>query len=99
MTTGTLSPTCPPAGQPWARAGRRRPLRAAATALIGAYQLARAGRPSPCRYLPSCSDYAIEAVDRHGLARGGWLAVRRVSRCHPWGGSGHDPVPDREGRR
>ena len=73
---------------------RRRGLRAPALALIRAYQLARAGRPSPCRYLPTCSDYAAEAIDRHGLGRGGWLAVRRLGRCHPWGASGHDPVPD-----
>ena len=47
-----------------------------------------------CRYLPTCSEYAAEAVARHGAARGGWLTVRRLSRCHPWGGSGHDPVPE-----
>ncbi|MDE3085538.1 MAG: membrane protein insertion efficiency factor YidD [Acidobacteriota bacterium] len=69
-------------------------MRGPALALIRAYQLARAGRPSPCRYLPTCSDYAAEAIDRHGLGRGGWLAVRRLGRCHPLGASGHDPVPD-----
>lgn len=47
-----------------------------------------------CRFLPSCSAYALEALTRHGLWRGGRLAVRRILRCHPWGGSGHDPVPD-----
>jgi len=46
-----------------------------------------------CRFLPTCSDYAREALERHGPVRGGWLAVRRVARCHPWGGSGYDPVP------
>lgn len=46
-----------------------------------------------CRFLPSCSAYALEAVQRHGAWRGGWLAVKRLCRCHPWGGSGHDPVP------
>ncbi len=60
---------------------------------IRAYQVVRAGRPSPCRYWPTCSNYAIEAIDTHGAARGAWLAVRRVGRCHPWGGSGVDPVP------
>jgi putative membrane protein insertion efficiency factor len=47
-----------------------------------------------CRYWPTCSDYAREAIDRHGAARGSWLAVRRVLRCSPWHGGGVDPVPD-----
>ncbi|HEY3831341.1 MAG TPA: membrane protein insertion efficiency factor YidD [Acidimicrobiia bacterium] len=63
--------------------------------LVHAYQAARFGRPSPCRYLPSCSEYAAEAIETHGAARGGWLAVRRVARCHPLGGHGFDPVPPR----
>jgi putative membrane protein insertion efficiency factor len=46
-----------------------------------------------CRFYPSCSGYALEAVDRHGLVRGGWLAVRRLGRCHPWNPGGVDPVP------
>lgn len=46
-----------------------------------------------CRYLPSCSAYASEAVERHGVVRGGALALRRLARCHPFGGHGHDPVP------
>jgi putative membrane protein insertion efficiency factor len=46
-----------------------------------------------CRFLPTCSDYAAEALIRHGALRGGMLAARRLCRCHPWGGSGFDPVP------
>ena len=62
--------------------------------LVRLYQAARAGRPSPCRYVPSCSTYALEAVERHGAVKGSWLALRRLGRCHPWGGFGFDPVPD-----
>lgn len=51
--------------------------------------------PPSCRYWPSCSHYAIEAVETHGAVRGGWLAARRLGRCHPWGGHGVDPVPPR----
>lgn len=64
-------------------------------ALLRAYQLARAGRPSPCRFVPSCSAYAVEAVEVHGAWRGLWLAARRLSRCHPLGGHGVDLVPPR----
>lgn len=60
---------------------------------IRAYQVARQGRPSPCRFEPSCSSYALEALEVHGAGRGGWLALRRICRCHPWGGHGWDPVP------
>jgi putative membrane protein insertion efficiency factor len=49
--------------------------------------------PSSCRFKPSCSAYAITAIDRYGALKGGWLAVKRLLRCHPWGGCGHDPVP------
>jgi putative membrane protein insertion efficiency factor len=50
--------------------------------------------PPSCRFTPSCSHYGIEALRRHGLLAGLWLAAARIARCHPWGGSGHDPVPD-----
>lgn len=46
-----------------------------------------------CRFQPTCSAYALEALERHGAARGGWLTARRLCRCHPWGGHGYDPVP------
>jgi putative membrane protein insertion efficiency factor len=49
-----------------------------------------------CRYSPSCSAYAIEAVTRHGVLRGGWLALKRIARCHPWANPRHDPVPQRQ---
>ncbi|UUR09095.1 membrane protein insertion efficiency factor YidD [Sphingomonas glaciei] len=49
--------------------------------------------PPSCRFTPSCSAYAITAWTRYGALRGSWLALRRIGRCHPWGGQGHDPVP------
>ena len=64
---------------------------------VRSYQHLRAGRPSPCRFTPSCSAYAIDALETHGARRGTWLAVRRLGRCHPWGGSGWDPVPEAPG--
>ncbi len=49
--------------------------------------------PAACRFTPTCSQYAVEAIRIHGPLRGLWLALRRILRCHPWGGSGYDPVP------
>lgn len=60
---------------------------------IKGYQVVRADRPSPCRHVPSCSTYTIEAIEVHGPIRGLWLGLRRLARCHPWGTSGYDPVP------
>ena len=73
----------------------RRALAATVIGLIRLYQLALSPWLGPrCRYVPTCSDYAIAAVRRFGPWRGGWLAARRIARCHPWGGTGYDPVPD-----
>jgi putative membrane protein insertion efficiency factor len=57
------------------------------------WQRLRAGQPSPCRFHPSCSQYAIEALEAHGAPHGAWLATRRILRCNPWGPYGYDPVP------
>ncbi len=63
-------------------------------AMIRVYQAAISPwLPAACRYEPSCSAYAVDAIRLHGAARGSWLAMRRIGRCHPWGGSGYDPVP------
>lgn len=65
-------------------------------ALVRAYQMARAGRLSPCRFDPTCSAYAIEALRTRGALVGGALTIRRLARCHPWGGHGYDPVPEKK---
>ncbi|MGE5516954.1 MAG: membrane protein insertion efficiency factor YidD [Bacteroidota bacterium] len=63
--------------------------------LIRAYQvLISPVLPPACRFTPTCSAYAMEAVARHGAVKGGWLAVHRVCRCHPWNEGGYDPVPE-----
>ncbi|HQB69464.1 MAG TPA: membrane protein insertion efficiency factor YidD [Paludibacteraceae bacterium] len=49
--------------------------------------------PSSCRYTPTCSQYSIEAIKKHGPLKGLWLGIKRILRCNPWGGSGYDPVP------
>ena len=46
-----------------------------------------------CRYTPTCSHYALQAINKYGVLKGIWLALKRIGRCHPWGGHGHDPVP------
>ena len=63
-------------------------------ALVKFYRVAISPyRPPCCRYIPTCSQYAVEAIKKHGPFKGLYLAIRRVLRCHPWGGSGYDPVP------
>lgn len=62
--------------------------------LIRFYQIAISPlKPPSCRFTPTCSQYAIEAIKKHGPFKGLYLAIRRILRCHPWGGSGYDPVP------
>jgi uncharacterized protein len=63
-------------------------------ALVRIYQWGISPLLGPrCRFTPSCSHYAVEALQKHGLIKGLWLAIRRIARCHPWGGHGVDPVP------
>ena len=70
-------------------------LKRSALALIRVYQGAVSPwLPAACRYEPTCSEYARVAITRFGIGRGSWLAVRRIGRCHPFGGSGWDPVPE-----
>ncbi|MGS2740460.1 membrane protein insertion efficiency factor YidD [Sinomicrobium sp. M5D2P17] len=52
--------------------------------------------PATCRYTPTCSHYTVEALQKHGLIKGGKLAIKRIFSCHPWGGSGYDPVPEKD---
>jgi len=61
---------------------------------VAFYQAGREGRPSPCRFSPSCSEYSREALEVHGAGRGTWLTIRRLVRCRPFGPSGYDPVPE-----
>ena len=70
-------------------------MRALALFLIRLYQWTVSPLLGPnCRFHPSCSQYALDAIDHHGLARGAWLATRRIARCHPWNPGGFDPVPE-----
>lgn len=63
-------------------------------ALIWVYQhMISPLKPATCRYTPTCSTYAVQAINKYGPFKGGWLALKRIGRCHPWGSSGYDPVP------
>ncbi len=107
MTSATTSPSSagrerreplpiePVEGVGWFRRAVRLPF----VALIRFYQLAISPwTASSCRYYPSCSQYALIAIQRHGVLRGGWLAIRRLGRCHPWTPGGVDHVPPRRGQ-
>ena len=63
--------------------------------LISGYQQLFCFKEPTCRYFPSCSEYADEAIDRHGVSKGSWISIKRLLRCHPWGNYGYDPVPGR----
>jgi putative membrane protein insertion efficiency factor len=63
---------------------------------IRAYQYTAPARAPRCRYLPTCSEYAAEAIEIHGAGKGTWLALRRLGRCHPLGSHGYDPVPENQ---
>ena len=68
--------------------------------LVRFYQVAISPyTPASCRYDPTCSHYTVEALQKHGLFHGGWLAIKRISSCHPWGGQGYDPVPEKKIKR
>jgi uncharacterized protein len=62
--------------------------------VVRLYQRVTDGRPSPCRFVPTCSNYALDALEQRGAIRGSALTLRRLARCHPWGGHGWDPVPE-----
>jgi uncharacterized protein len=90
------APASPPADPPRPRSSlAARPL----IGLVRLYQAARAGRPSPCRFTPSCSTYAVEALEAHGATKGLGLTAWRIARCNPWGGHGYDPVPEKKATR
>ena len=73
---------------------RRRPAFGARAViwLIGLYQRVMVGSTPRCRFAPSCSEYALQAVEAYGLVRGGWMGMKRIGRCHPWHPGGYDPV-------
>jgi uncharacterized protein len=99
MVTGDEGPRTEdsvPATDATSAGTRRSPLARLLLGLLALYRATAAMRTPRCRFLPTCSTYAVEAVRSHGALRGTWLAVRRVGRCHPWNLGGFDPVPPRK---
>ncbi len=86
---------CFPSAMSNAQEGVNKLLKAAAKSPIYVYRYAISPLLGPrCRHLPTCSQYALDAIDLNGVWIGGWLAMGRIARCHPWGTSGYDPAPD-----
>ncbi|MGI8477315.1 MAG: membrane protein insertion efficiency factor YidD [Thermomicrobiales bacterium] len=83
----------PQDAKPAARSSKLTPKRLALTSIRGYRRFVSPLLPPSCRFMPTCSEYGIEAIEKHGLIKGGRLAVWRVCRCNPFGGSGYDPVP------
>ena len=95
LSAGSSSKSSWLSGLPWAAALTRLPVNIA-RGLIRAYQLTLSPFiGNQCRFHPSCSNYAMEAVEFHGAVKGSWLAIRRIGRCHPYNPGGFDPVPQR----
>jgi uncharacterized protein len=97
MSHDARTEAIPPPRHDRVRRATALPVKAArwvATAIIHVYQLFISPLfPASCRYTPTCSAYAVEAIERYGVVRGSWLAARRIARCHPFRPGGHDPVP------
>jgi putative membrane protein insertion efficiency factor len=91
-------PTVPPGDSvdPPERVRTRNPVAWLLIGIVRLYQATAAYRTPRCRFLPTCSTYAVEALRTHGPLRGTWMAVRRIGRCHPWNLGGFDPVPPRK---
>ena len=92
--TAVSSPVASPGTpEPGVGSGRRGPVAWLAIKVIRGYQILMAWSPPRCRFAPTCSQYALEAITEHGALKGSWLGVRRIGRCHPWNPGGFDPVP------